>query len=173
VPNSQSNSNLYALIIGINAYSNIKPLTGAVADANAIEEFLATDLKVPLTHIINLRDNSASRAGIINAIRGLRNDRRIQEGDPILIYYAGHGGLKKSSKEWRRAYGSDEIQVIFPCDYNTELPGSKGLVNCIPDRTIGVLLNELAAAKGDNIVSQFNRALKLRHVLQIFSDRHL
>lgn len=151
---SESDSKLFAVIIGVNKYTKITPLTGAVADADSVSDFLTTDLKVPSSHIINLRDESASRDAIVKALRSLKDDERIHKGDPILIYYAGHGGLKKASDEWKARHSADEMQVIFPCDYNTETSGSKEVVNCIPDRTIAVVLNELAAAKGDNLVSE-------------------
>ncbi|KAG8717058.1 hypothetical protein FRC08_008264 [Ceratobasidium sp. 394] len=154
--NNESDSRLYAFIIGINAYPKLKPLAGAVADATAMQEFLTTDLRVPPNHITNLRDSQATREGIIQAFRRIRDDPRIHKGDPILIFYAGHGGLGTAPPEWKKKYGYDEIQVIFPYDYNLALPGSKELVNCIPDRTIGMLLNELAAAKGDNITVIFD-----------------
>jgi hypothetical protein len=48
-------------------------------------------------------------------------------------------------------HGATDVQVIFPFDYGVEVAGST--VNCIPDKTIAALLNELAATKGDNIVS--------------------
>ncbi|KAF8607155.1 hypothetical protein BDV93DRAFT_520049 [Ceratobasidium sp. AG-I] len=153
---NDSDSKLFAVIIGINKYSKISSLTGAVADANEVSDFLTTDLKVPDSHIINLRNESASREAIIQALQSFKDDLRIHKGDPILIFYAGHGGLKKASQEWKDKHSSDEMQVIFPSDYNTEIPGSTEVVNCIPDRTIAALLNELAAAKGDNITVIFD-----------------
>ncbi|KAG9090737.1 hypothetical protein FRC06_000897 [Ceratobasidium sp. 370] len=154
--NNECDSKLYALIIGINAYQKLKPLTGAVADGTAMQEFLTTDLKVPPNHIINLRDSQATREGIVQAFRRIRDDPRIHKGDPILIFYAGHGGLGTAPPEWKEKYGYDEIQVIFPYDYSLAQPGSKEPVNCIPDRTIGILLNELAVAKGDNVTVIFD-----------------
>ncbi|KAG8706557.1 hypothetical protein FRC09_002354 [Ceratobasidium sp. 395] len=151
-----SDSRLYALVIGINSYPKLKPLTGAVADAAAMEDFLITDLKVPPDHIINLRNGQATRGGIIQAFRRLRDSPRIHKGDPILIYYAGHGGNGTAPAEWKTKYGHDEIQVIFPYDYDLPVSGSKETVNCIPDRTIGMLLNELAVAKGNNITVVFD-----------------
>lgn len=70
-----------------------------------------------------------------------------------MIYYAGHGGLGKASAEWQTKTGSSEIQVIFPWDYDTEARDANEKVQCIPDRTIHLLLNDLAKAKGNNIVS--------------------
>ncbi|KAG9105232.1 hypothetical protein FRC07_009469 [Ceratobasidium sp. 392] len=153
---NKSQSTLYALIIGINAYPKLKPLAGAVADADAMREFLTNDLTVPPNHITNLRDSRATREAIIRGFRQLRDDPRIHQGDPILIYYAGHGGCGKSPSEWKAKYGYEETQVIFPYDYNLPVTGSEAIVNCIPDRTIGMLLNELAAAKGNNITVVFD-----------------
>jgi hypothetical protein len=118
-----------------------------------VNTFLTTDLEVPSDHIINLRDSDASRERIVKAFEALRDDPRIESGDPILIYYAGHGGLRRAEEEWRLKYGLDDVQVIFPFDYGVQAPGSAKPVNCIPDKTIFGLLNKLAAAKGDNIVS--------------------
>ncbi|KAF8605216.1 hypothetical protein BDV93DRAFT_572816, partial [Ceratobasidium sp. AG-I] len=151
-------SRVFALVIGINEYSKLRPLTGAVADAKEIFNFLTIDLNVPSSHIIYLWDESANRNAIIQALKSLKTNEMIHPGDPIFIYYAGHGGLKKASNEWRKKYTAEEIQVIFPCDYNTHILGSesKEVVNCIPDQTIAVLLNELASAKGDNVTVVFD-----------------
>ncbi|KAG9119099.1 hypothetical protein FRC07_006059, partial [Ceratobasidium sp. 392] len=154
--NSKPKSRLHALVIGINRYEKLHPLTGAVADADAVEGFLADNLKVPHDQMVNLRNGFASREAIIRGLQNLQENPRIQKGDPIVIFYAGHGGLGQAQQEWKREYGYDEIQVIFPCDYGTEVPGSKETVNCIPDRTVRVLLNQLAAAKGNNITVIFD-----------------
>ncbi|KAG9096139.1 hypothetical protein FRC07_010978, partial [Ceratobasidium sp. 392] len=92
----------------------------------------------------------------MEAFQQLRDHPLISKGDPTLVYYAGHGGCKAASSEWNEKYGYEEIQVIFPHDYNAPDLESKEVVNCIPDRTIGMLLNELAAVKGDNITVIFD-----------------
>ncbi|QRV98781.1 ICE-like protease (caspase) p20 domain protein [Ceratobasidium sp. AG-Ba] len=156
VTTNESLSRLYALVIGINSYPKLKPLAGAVADAAAIEHFLTVDLHVPSDHIQKLIDGHATRDKIILAFRQLRDDPRIQKGDPILIYFAGHGGLGKASHEWSRRYGYDDIQVIFPYDYGLPVAGCQQIVNCIPDQTIAVLLNDLASVKGNNVTVIFD-----------------
>ncbi|KAF8607151.1 hypothetical protein BDV93DRAFT_552894 [Ceratobasidium sp. AG-I] len=153
---TESDSDLFALAISINEHTKITRLTGAAADAGEVSDLLTINLKVPGDHIINLRDEEASREEIIWALCSLKNNQRIHEGDPILVYYAGHGELKKVSDEWKARYSADVIQFIFPCDYNMEIPESKEVVSCIPDWTIAVLLNELAAVKGDNITVIFD-----------------
>ncbi|KAF8752570.1 Caspase domain [Rhizoctonia solani] len=70
-------------------------------------------------------DEQAKRVNIIKALRDLaRPDNGINRDDPILIYYAGHGGEDTSK--------------------NT------GVVP-IPDFTIGVLIHRIAQEKGNNI----------------------
>ncbi|KDN34924.1 hypothetical protein RSAG8_12014, partial [Rhizoctonia solani AG-8 WAC10335] len=173
------------LIIGIDTYSqasSLGALAGAVNDANDMVKFLMSDLGVPADHIIKICDKEATRERIIQEFQALSNNQKIERGDPILIYYAGHGGLEKANEkiergdpiliyyaghgglekaneEWSDKHGAKHIQVIFPYDYgcrDTESANPGILVNCIPDRTIANLLNELANKKGDNITVIFD-----------------
>ncbi|CAE6435875.1 unnamed protein product [Rhizoctonia solani] len=149
---------LYGLVIGIDNYPVLPSLSGAVADANAIAEFLKSDMDIPAEHIVTLRNDQATRARIIQEFQALWKNEDIRHDDPILVYYAGHGGLAKANKKWKERYGAQHIQVIFPFNYRhpsqrQDIPGPTGTrFNCIPDRTIAILLNKLAAEKGDNIV---------------------
>ncbi|KAH7337510.1 hypothetical protein B0J17DRAFT_663253 [Rhizoctonia solani] len=154
-PTPNSNSSFYALIIGIDKYLNIDPLKGAAADAKRVEGFLVNDLLVPRDQIINLRDQDASREAIIQGLHKLRDDPRIKIGDPILVYFAGHGGSRRDPRG-RQEGRTNQVQVIFPQDYGLCKIGSSDPVNCIPDYTISSLLNELAASKGNNITIVFD-----------------
>ncbi|KAL5639795.1 hypothetical protein ACGC1H_006391 [Rhizoctonia solani] len=149
---------LHALVIGINAYPNISKLQGAVADADEIAHFLTSEsgLKVPPNQIINLRDETATRQNIIDSIKSLQINPSIDHGDPILIYYAGHGGQRNSTDEWKEAKGAHQVQVIFPYDYDVKTDDSSDPIECIPDRTIAALLNGLSEVKGDNITVIFD-----------------
>lgn len=140
---------LYALVIGINEYDQVRPLKGAVPDAEAVQEWLERDLNVPSDQICVLHDNKASRSAILGALKNLATDVRIKTGDPILIYYAGHGGELKSPAGWESGGPDSMIQSIIPQDYN-ETQGQQVLA--IPDRTIGALIDDIAEKKGDNIV---------------------
>jgi hypothetical protein len=117
-----------------------------------MDTFLRESLGVPANQIRNLRDQDATRAAIIGGFKDLINDTRIKEGDPIVIFYAGHGGKTKAPPGWESEDG--ETQYILPVDiYLKDASGvtTKG----IPDRTIATLLNDLARAKGDNIVCHY------------------
>ncbi|PVF92204.1 hypothetical protein CPB86DRAFT_769659 [Serendipita vermifera] len=147
---SPSFKSLWALIIGINKYISPKlsQLRGAVADADAVKDYLTGDLKVPENNIKTLIDEKAIRADIIKGIRWLIEHPSIHKNDPILIFFAGHGGEGPAPERWpaRRS----KVQYIVPHDYFPEGEGEQ--VHGIPDVSIAELLNELANIKGDNIV---------------------
>jgi hypothetical protein len=137
------------LIIGINKYvdPDVPTLKGAVADADSIKEFLEHSLNVAKTRIRNLRDAKATRAAIIAEFISLGANPDINVGDPILIYYAGHGGGANPPAGWEAGGSDSKTQMLIPHDYrsNQDVCG-------IPDRTVAVLITRIAKAKGDNIV---------------------
>ena len=121
-------------------------LKGAVADADSIQQYLENDLNVQRSRIRNLRDAQATRDAIISEFYALESNPDIKLGDPILIYYAGHGA-GVTSPIGQEAGGADSrSEMLIPHDYEANV------VHGILDRTISVLLTRLAKAKGDNIV---------------------
>jgi hypothetical protein len=144
---------MHALIIGINKYKNadndnITNLRGAIADSTEVERFLIHDLHVPPENIVHLNDSCATRGRIVNEIERLARNPQIQPGDPILIYYAGHGGLAPAPSSWPT---NSNIQMILPHDFLPQT-SEKEWEQGIPDLTIGALLQQIAKEKGDNIV---------------------
>jgi hypothetical protein len=115
-------------------------LKGAVPDANAMEQYLRTNLNVPSDQIVNLRDKEATRKKIIDAFLSLRDNPRIKRSDPILIYYAGHGSEVESKD-------GNIVQTLVPADYLA------GETPPIPDRTVAALINQISKERGNNIVS--------------------
>lgn len=130
----------------------IPDLSGAVADSAAVHAFLSNNQHITnhfTPHLKYLTNQDATRKAIIRELQALHSDKRIQRGDPILIYYAGHGSSTVSPANWTRAEDQKEngnIQFIVPYDCDEWVAG-------IPDRTIAACLDRLAEAKGDNIVS--------------------
>jgi Caspase domain len=139
------------LVIGINDYAShdVYDLDGAVADALAFKRYLEDDLGVPTSQIRLLLNAEATRSAIIGALDKLATDKRIKPGDPIIFYYAGHGGEVDAPKNWEA--GGAKIQMLIPHDFRTTVNGE--VLHGIPDRTIGVLLSRVAEKKGNNIVS--------------------
>ncbi|KAF8957461.1 peptidase C14, caspase domain-containing protein [Flammula alnicola] len=131
---------LFALIIGINRYSdhsNITDVKGSIADADDIQAFLTRDLHVSQDCIVILRDENATHANIVQEILNFAANDRIAFNDPILIYYAGHGR---------------EIQgrvVLFPHD--ATCGSQEDDKRSILDIEFNDLLKRLANEKGNNI----------------------
>lgn len=139
---------MYALIIGVNKYQH-HPLSGAVADAKSVEKFLYSKLHVPPSHIRTRINEEANCKGILGAFLELHRDTRIKRGDPILIYFAGHGTTVKDPDDANKS-----LQCIVPYDSDQRL--REGLIT---DRTLARLLCRIAEGdggrmegKGDNIV---------------------
>ncbi|KDR74408.1 hypothetical protein GALMADRAFT_227464 [Galerina marginata CBS 339.88] len=141
----------FVLCIGINNYKSnaIPPLRGAVADARDVAGYLRDQLKVPQDHITVLENESATQKGILQGLQLLANDPRIRYGDPILIFYAGHGSEAAAPLEWEAGGPNANIQLVVPYDAYCESGG--GIVAPIPDRTFGALLDAIAQEKGNNI----------------------
>ncbi|KAF8970186.1 caspase domain-containing protein [Flammula alnicola] len=142
---------LFALVIGINEYKELQPkLSGAVPDANAMIEYLSS--KTSTSRILSLQNAKATRSAIIEAFKTLERCEEIEKNDPIVIYFAGHGGEAQIQ-------GHEELtQMLLPYDASPrtknweELPAVPG----IPDYAIRKLLNDIAVEKGNNITVIFD-----------------
>lgn len=156
---------ILAVIIGINRYisDEYPDLTGATHDADAFGNYLQNRLKVPPQNIYSLRDEQASRKGIISSFTWLRDNPAYQRDESaIIFYFAGHGGQTQKPAEWDDwITPTGNIEMLCPSDIGTltgnngvyTQPAQKAIVTGIPDRTISVLLSQIADAKGNNIVS--------------------
>ncbi|KIJ56325.1 hypothetical protein M422DRAFT_239546 [Sphaerobolus stellatus SS14] len=160
---------MFALIIGINSYPNATKLKGAVNDACTFHKYLVDCLHVPIGNIKLLLDEEATKANIIQGLRAFQKNPKINYGDPIVVYFAGHGAEANSPPEW----DSGKIQLILPHNYALdpfELEGgherdnvithatqpNRVLRNVIADRIFGALLNDICRDKGDNITVIFD-----------------
>ena len=80
--------NYYALVIGNNEYKHLQNLKTAVTDAEETAKVLTEKYNFDTTLLIN-----ADRYQILSALHNLR--KKLQKGDNLLVYYAGHGDLDK------------------------------------------------------------------------------
>ena len=144
---------LFALVIGIGKYAlkQFSDLPGAVPDANEVANWLVTDLQVPRNQVTLITDEAASRAGIISALKAVGSDDRIHQGDPIFMYYAGHGSSIPSPDDWECGGPDKKIQILVPQDYSPERR-----IHGIPDHVLGWLIHRIAEEKGKNIVGTLN-----------------
>ncbi|KAJ7606040.1 hypothetical protein FB45DRAFT_951689, partial [Roridomyces roridus] len=137
---------VFALIVGIDKYasSTIPNLRGCVNDAQTMRAFLTNRFNIPE------KTSGATRDAILRTFRThLIENPDIENGDTMIIYYAGHGSRVKAPDSWPST--DDKIETFVPHDERwKDVQGE--LVHGIPDRTIGLLLSQLATAKGNNIV---------------------
>jgi len=140
------------LVIGINRYQHGNNLQGAVADADAVSRFLISVLGVPKRNVRNLRDSAATAAAIKKGIKAFATDNRIRPGDPILVYYAGHGSQTAAPSQWNEGE-DEEIELLIPYYFIPRTTNSKHGQGIL-DRTLSTLLRYVAGTKGDNIVCQ-------------------
>ena len=148
------------MLVGINEYQSrdhYKPLSGAIRDVTLVERFLRNNLSVPNDRVKQLRDGDATRARIIKEIQALKTNPAIQYGDPILLYYAGHGTRCPPPAEYKTYAGDGWLECLCPVDISP--PNASSPVTAIPDVVLGLLISELAETKGDNIVCSLQRRL--------------
>lgn len=116
---------------------------------------------VPLENIVLLTDEDATSAAIIDALTKLKTDNRIRRGDPIVIYFAGHGTEIKAPDGWECGRADRVIQGIVPHDCDAVKSGVK--IGPIADRVLGALIGSIAKEKDNNIVSSATVCLRTLH----------
>ena len=79
-----------ALIVGINEYQTVSPLSYAVSDAKAIREILVDELDFPKGNVVCLFDEDATKTAIMHAYLRLAEDD-VEIDERIIVFFAGHG----------------------------------------------------------------------------------
>jgi len=82
----------YALVIGNNEYRNYPELKTAVNDARKVSSLLENRYGFETLLITN-----ADRYTVLSAINEIKG--KLREKDNLLIYYAGHGEIEKSTRQ--------------------------------------------------------------------------
>ncbi|KAK0486549.1 hypothetical protein IW261DRAFT_1456027 [Armillaria novae-zelandiae] len=142
---------LFALVVGIDKYisNEIRNLSGAVADTDAVNDFLQGVLRIPKDQIKSLRNEEATRLTIEAAIKDLGKNPAIKKDDPIFIFFAGHGAEVNAPSGWPSANG--KIQMLIPHDFITSGSDDSKQGQGVLDMKLAYLLADLAAKKSDNI----------------------
>lgn len=100
-------TNSRALIIGIDKYAKVSPLSYAVSDASEVRKILVEELGFPAANITYLTDAEATRDSILRAyLRFAADDIDIDER--LLVFFAGHGDTRTGSR--------GEIGYLVPFD---------------------------------------------------------
>ena len=79
-----------ALLIGIGAYQNIRPLIGPPQDLVRMEQFLKEHMGYRTDEIAVLKDSQATRKHLLRTMNNWLI-RSTKAGDKVFIYYSGHG----------------------------------------------------------------------------------
>ena len=115
----------YAIVVGIDSYPKWPKLQYAVRDADAIRETLITSLGFPADKVFSLRNQDATRAGILALFHEKLVHANIKKNDRVFFFFAGHGATKKLSSGrdlgYIVPYDSDPTQVASDAIPMTEV----------------------------------------------------
>ena len=96
----------WAIVIGINSYQTLPPLSYAVNDASAFAQVLQ-ELGVPSQNIFRLTEKAATKRGIESLLAD-RLRELTSSNDRVFIFFAGHGVTQSTS--------SGEEGYLMPID---------------------------------------------------------
>ncbi len=91
----------HALIIGIDKYQNMQPLSHAVSDARGFRNVLVDEFNFPAENVRELFDYDATLMSIRQAFYSLAQDATNLD-DRLIVFFAGHGETKPGV---RREFG--------------------------------------------------------------------
>jgi hypothetical protein len=96
-----------ALVIGIDEYASMSPLSYAVSDAQAIHDLLVNKFGFPETNITTLLNKQATRKAIASAFMAFTLEQ-VGLDDRIIVFFAGHGDTRTGSR--------GEVGYLVPYD---------------------------------------------------------
>ena len=104
-------ADIYAIVIGIDAYNHYGTLDGAVNDAKILADSLD---KIGAKQIKLLLDEKATRSEIQKAWNEVSTQAK--PGDTVFFTYAGHGAQQSERVKGTEADGQDEFYVLADFD---------------------------------------------------------
>jgi len=116
--------NVWAVVIGINDYTNIRKLKYAVNDATSFYNLLVDTVSIPRENITLLTDREAGLTNLRSTL-GTKLKGKAGKEDMVIIFFAGHGATEKDSMSLD---GDGLEKYILPYDadlkdlYSTALP---------------------------------------------------
>lgn len=108
-------SSSWAVVIGINAYQHLPPLTYAVNDAVAMHDLLVETFGFPTQNVFLLKDKEATK----EAIEALFIDKLPEETGPddrVFVFFAGHGARRPIAGGEKVGYLAQTLLDTFPVD---------------------------------------------------------
>ena len=116
--------NLWAVVVGIDDYPNIRGLKYAVADARSFYDLLVTVNQVPAENVFLLLNEQATLQALRSTL-GTKVKNKAGGDDMVIIYFAGHGATERDMmspdgdglEKYLLPYGADPNDL-----YATALP---------------------------------------------------
>lgn len=130
-------ADIHAVVVGIDAYSSLTPLEGAVNDARDI----ASVLTKRGAHVTALINEQANRQSVISALR--QAIRAAEPGDTVIFSFAGHGGQEPEVLAGDEADGMDEVFYLDTYNPATAAAGER-----LRDNDLAALLMEVPTDVG-------------------------
>jgi len=88
--------NVWAVVVGVNTYPNIRRLKYAVNDATSFYSHLVEYNQVPKENVVLLLDEEANLTRLRSAL-GVYLKNKASKDDMVIIYFAGHGATERDS----------------------------------------------------------------------------
>ena len=101
----------WALIIGINDYQNVEPLTYATPDAMSVKELFLKKYGFKKDNIVLITDADATKENILDGFSEIL--QKAKEKDRVVVFFAGHG------ETYKLPSGGD-MGYLIPVDGNLE-----------------------------------------------------
>lgn len=101
----------HALIVGINKYGKISPLSYAVNDAKGVAKLLVSQFGFKSENTDILLDDKATKQNIIRAFLGYATDK-CSPNDRLIFFFAGHGYTRPGRRQ--------EVGFLVPVDGNID-----------------------------------------------------
>jgi|GEM_PF-512168 len=145
--------NLFALLVGINAYEDqvvlekrvIFPrLRGCVNDAQKVKQYLENETAFGTKNITLLTDQKATKAEVVKAFLALG---KAKKDDVVLFYYSGHGTQEKADTTvWTEE--SDGKHECLVCYYDEQHKNDYLLA----DKELRYLIQQVSKTKAHVVV---------------------
>ncbi|WP_371868529.1 polysaccharide deacetylase family protein [Telluria aromaticivorans] len=90
-------ANSWAIVVGIDKYQKWPQLHYAVRDAEGVGQMLVQKFGFAPERVITLKNEAATRSGILAAFHDKLAHGNLQPNDRIFVFFAGHGATRKLS----------------------------------------------------------------------------
>jgi hypothetical protein len=93
---AESRKNVWAVVIGIDSYQNVRHLKYAAKDATAFYQYLIRKIRIPPENV-SLLLNEQAHLYKMRSILGTHLKRKAGKDDMVMIFFAGHGAAEKDA----------------------------------------------------------------------------